>query len=299
MINIEKSLTLPIINFTMKRHKLTLVIFSLILLVLFFQCKQKLQIEQPCNLRENLNATLWMQTSVEYEMVCKQTYALALQHLNAALKDKSWTASLEQAELSGYGELPPAVIVDVDETILDNSPIQARMIEYNQSYSDTLWEKWVREVKSQPIPGAKDFIDSAHALGVKIFYVTNRKLQGPAVENLQNEIDPQITADDVLLQKEQPDWGSDKTSRRLEIAKAYRILLLIGDDYNDFTYLGNLTPNERKEKALGQQKYWGSRWIILPNPTYGSFDKALWRYDYDASDKEKVSSMESYLYTAD
>ncbi len=283
----------------MKKHKLSPVIFSSVLLVLFSQCKQEMQVGQPCTSRENLNATLWVQTSVEYEMACRQTYALALLHLNDALKDKSWTASPEQAGLSGYGELPPAVIVDVDETILDNSPMQARLIKYNQSYNDTLWENWVHEVKCQPIPGAKDFIDSAHALGVKIFYVTNRKLQGPAVENLQQVIDPQVTADDVLLQKEQPDWGSDKTSRRLKISKAYRILLLIGDDYNDFTYLGNLTPDERKEKALGQQEYWGNRWIILPNPTYGSFDKALWNYNYKSTDKEKVSCMESYLYTAD
>ena len=65
------------------------------------------------------------------------------------------------------------------------------------------------------------------------------------------------------------------------VARSHRILLLVGDDYNDFTYLGNVTPEERRSKSAAQSKYWGRKWIILSNPNYGHWERAL--YDYDSS----------------
>ncbi|MFB6342111.1 5'-nucleotidase, lipoprotein e(P4) family [Saccharicrinis sp. FJH62] len=244
---------------------------------------------------ENLNATLWMQTSAEYNMLCQQTYKFAFLNLELALQDKTWTAALEQTK--DFSDLPPAIIVDIDETILDNSPFQARLIKHHQAYSDELWKEWVLEEKAEPIPGAKEFLEKVQSHGVKIFFVTNRVLQDPTVENLKKEVSPDITADDVLCKNEQPDWGSDKTSRRALIAQSYRILLLIGDDYNDFTYLGKPDPNERKQMALKQIAHWGKEWFVLPNPTYGSFDKALWNYDYSKTDQEKIKSKYQYLNT--
>ncbi|MFB6318811.1 5'-nucleotidase, lipoprotein e(P4) family [Saccharicrinis sp. FJH54] len=244
---------------------------------------------------ENLNATLWMQTSAEYEMLCTQTYKFASLNLDLALNDPSCTAAAEQT--NEYSKLPPAVILDIDETVLDNSPFQARLIKQDQPYSEELWKEWVNEKKAVPIPGAKEFLEKARAKGVKIFFVTNRVLQDPTVENLQQVFFRDITADDVLCKNEKPDWSSDKTSRRAVIAESYRILLLIGDDYNDFTFLGKPDPDERKQLALKQKDHWGKDWFILPNPTYGSFDKALWNYDYSKTNQEKTESKYQHLIT--
>lgn len=238
------------------------------------------------NTHEQLNGGLWMQTSVEYQVACTQAYELAKNNVEQALNDKEWTAALEQQE--GYQSLPPAVIFDVDETVLDNSPFQARLIKGKKEYNKTLWEAWVHEVAAEPIPGAKPFIQFLKSKGVKPFYVTNRRLEGPTLENIKKELDEGATVDNVLCKDEQPEWGSDKTSRRKEISKNYRIILLVGDDYNDFAYLGKVTPQERIKKAEEHKTYWGKKWIILTNPLYGSWEQAIYNYDNRITGDQKL-----------
>lgn len=264
--------------------------------LLLTQCKSECH-NKKCRTKENLNSTLWMQTSVEYEMICRQTFTSAIHVVEKALLDKSWTAALEQMDSMNYDDLAPAIIVDVDETILDNSPFQARLVKNDKIYSDSLWKIWVKEEKAHSIPGAKEFIHAVKDLGIQVFYVTNRQEKEPTVKNLQKAIDSTITLSDVLMKNENPGWGSDKTSRRAYIAKTHRILTLIGDDYNDFAYLGKVVPEKRKEKADSHESYWGKKWFILPNPTYGSFDKALWDYDYSLEENRKRELKYSYLRT--
>jgi len=228
---------------------------------------------------KNLNAVLWMQTSAEYQMLCQQVFKDAYTHLKKGLKNSTWTAALEQ--IDHYETLPPAIIVDVDETILDNSPFQAKLIKERRYFSTQLWHKWVERAEAKPIPGAKHFIEKVKELGVKVFYVTNRELKTPTVVNLRQEIDPNITANEVFCKNEKPAWTSNKTSRRREIARSYRIILLVGDDYNDFTYLGKLSPQMRKEKAKLYADKWGEQWFILPNPSYGHFVDALQNYNHN------------------
>lgn len=268
----------------------TLLIFGCMLMIIVLQAcynENETSAEPNLDANENLNATLWVQTSAEYDMLCEQTYKTAGWFIDSALSDKNWTAALEQK--AEYNDLPPAIIVDVDETILDNSPFQARLIKHKQVYSDELWQNWVNEKNASPIPGAKAFIDAVHNKGIKIFFVTNRILKEPTLQNLQNQVLSDISAEDILCKQEKPDWTSDKSSRRVLIARDYRILMLVGDDYNDFAYLGKVSPKMRKEKAWEQRNYWGKKWFILPNPTYGSFDKAAVDYNYDLSEKEKIS----------
>ena len=114
-----------------------------------------------------LNATLWTQTSVEFNASAMAAYKLAEVMLDRALADKSWTAVLEQG--SDYEDKPPAVILDVDETVLDNSEYEAWLIKAKKSYSSKTWMPYVDEAISRPIPGSKEFIDYARSKGVEIF----------------------------------------------------------------------------------------------------------------------------------
>lgn len=273
---------------------------SLVLAILLTSCGTNKSLQSEASViksHENLNAILWVQTSVGFKMLCTQTYKWASVQLLQNLEDKTVTASKEQT--NNFENLPPAVIVDIDETILDNSPFEARLIKNGQSYNDELWDKWVDEEKAVPIPGAKDFLDLAKQNGVKVFYVTNRKIKNEpqTLENLKKEIDPAITAEDILSKNEMPNWTSDKTSRRAFISKNYRILLLVGDDYNDFTYLGKSDVMTRNEMAQKQKEYWGKLWFVIPGPTYGSYENALLDYDHSLSEKQIWEKKTAHLNT--
>jgi acid phosphatase len=226
---------------------------------------------------ENLNAVVWVQTALEYEATALQAYRLAQLQLDAALADSSWTAALEQK--GDASQLPPAVIVDVDETVLDNSYYQARMIRDNTAYSEATWGPWVMEARATAIPGAREFAQYAAKKGVTIFYVTNRMadLEEATRKNLAAEGFPLSTGvDTVLTRGERKEWSaSAKGPRRAHVATTHRIVLLIGDDLGDFVVDASGTPEERRARTAAQEDWWGRRWIMLPNPTYGSWERAI------------------------
>ena len=198
---------------------------------------------------EGLNGVLWVQTSAEFWALTSATYNSGHVLLERALGDKSWSAALEQA--SGYENLPPAVILDLDETVLDNSPAQAQIVLERTTYQQEMWTAWVDTMAAAAIPGAQPFIAFAETKGVKVFFVTNRAVsEQPAT--LKNLAALGIKAsDESVLSPGENGWTSDKTARRSAIAKSYRVLLLVGDDMNDFVATTNLTPPQRV--ALAKQ----------------------------------------------
>ncbi len=121
---------------------------------------------------EQLQGVLWVQTSAEFEALTTATYAAATAALSPALADTGWTAALEQqGDVAG---LPPAVIVDVDETVLDNSPFQAQSILEGTAYCDKSWPAWTAQARARALPGALAFARAVADRGVTMFYVTNR-----------------------------------------------------------------------------------------------------------------------------
>jgi acid phosphatase len=242
---------------------------------------------QPAAL-DALNATLWQQQSMEYRASTLQAWRAAAGALPRALKDKSWTASLEQQAMPAkqWKKLPPAIIVDVDETVLDNSPGQARFLLVGDGrYSANLWQAWTAERRAGSVPGAAQFLKEARERGVTVFYVTNRsKEEAEATRaNLEAQGFALVDArgglgDTLLLRGEREEWVSDKTSRRQAVATNYRILMLCGDDLNDF-FAARVAPAERLAKALPYEGWWGVRWIVLPNPMYGSWEDSLLDFD--------------------
>lgn len=222
-------------------------------------------------LHEDLDALIWMQRSAERSALCQQAFAQATLQLSKAMNDGTWTAATEQQ--GNFSQLPPAVIVDVDETVLDNSPYQAQLILKNQEYGPASWDAWVNLREAKPVPGAYEFLKAADDQQVAIFYVTNRKahLEGATLTNIELVGFPK---GEILCKNERENWGSDKTSRRAEVAKTHRVLLILGDDLNDFVPAKSLGLEQQQVLFRQLRGRWGKRWFMLPNPNYGSWENA-------------------------
>jgi acid phosphatase len=239
-----------------------------------------------------LNSVAWQQTAVEHTACYLQAWNSARRALPAALKDKSWTAALEQS--GNFRKLPPAIIVDIDETVLDNSPGQARqMLDGQGAFDPAIWKAWTAEKAAKALPGAADFVRLAAARRVTVFYVTNRgpEEQDDVRANLRAEGFPvaetgkPAIGDTLLMAGEKPDWTSDKSSRRAIVARFYRVIMLAGDDLNDFVP-ARVSLAERQARVAGRESWWGERWIVLPNPMYGSWADALAGYERNLTPAE-------------
>ena len=182
---------------------------------------------------QSLLAVLFKRTSAEFKANTFQVYSSAQKNIDKALEDKSWTAVLDQSD--NYQSLPPAIILDIDETVLDNSEHQVRSIRNGTSYPIG-WKEWVSEEAAGALPGVKDYLSYADDRGIKIFYVTNRThdLEEYTRNNIKALGLPFDSDIDVLLMKNEKGWTSDKTSRRDLIKKDFRIIQIFGDQLDDF-----------------------------------------------------------------
>jgi 5'-nucleotidase (lipoprotein e(P4) family) len=236
-----------------------------------------------------LLATLWTQRAVEYKANALTVFALARIRLDEALADKTWTAA--PAEQTGdFANLPPAVVLDVDETLLDNSKYQVWMMRTNQSFSTKSWNQFCAAQVSTAIPGAVEFTKYADSKGVKVFYVTNRgtETEKDTRENMQKLGFPMGgNVDTFLMQGEKPDWTGAKGTRRAVIARDYRVVLNLGDNFGDFDDRYRTSEADRVKAFEAGMPYWGRQWLMLPNPTYGSFDTAPFGHDFKKSREEQ------------
>ena len=227
---------------------------------------------------DRLDAILWQTTSAEYRVLAQSIYATAKLHLEHALADRHWTALPEQK--NNFENLPPAVIMDIDETVIDTRGFQSLLVKNGARFSTAAWRDWQKQNQPTAVPGAVDFISFAQSRGVTIFYVTNRD-QATEQETRShltvNDIKLPEHIDTVLSQNERPDWGFDKGSRRQFIAKSYRVVMVFGDDLGDFVSEYRVSPQARMSEALKYNE-WGRKWFMLPNPMYGSWESSL--YDF-------------------
>ena len=230
---------------------------------------------------DGLNATVWYQTSVERDLVYRQAYRGAGEHLAAALADRAWDALPKEDRSNDPRKLPPAIIVDVDETVLDNSPDQVRLIRDGKEYNEADWAKWIEERAAKPLPGAVEFLDAAAAKGVTVFYVSNRpaSLNAATVDNLRKAgfpiaRDEQFLGLGMVVEGCKPE-GSDKSCRRRLVGRNYRVLMQVGDQVGDFVRIAANTPEGRRAAIAPYMGWIGERWWALPNPTYGSWEPAL------------------------
>lgn len=218
-----------------------------------------------------LDANLFVQTSAEYVACCLQTYAWASERLRQRLA------------ASPPSERPPAVVMDLDETVLDNAGFQSFLDRESRSYEQAAWDRWEREFPTETrlVPGAKGFIEEAERAGVTVFYISNRTSREATIAALRHN---GLSVDDIgerlLLRAD----TSDKTARRKAVEEKHRVLLYVGDNLRDFSEIfatPKLAPEEAiaaRRTAVERHAYrFGTDWFLLPNPVYGEWQTPLGR----------------------
>lgn len=231
---------------------------------------------------------LWVKHSAEYQALSRQVYRIATAALPGFIADTSWTAMPTQQNAE---ELPPAIILDVDETVVSNVDFQ---LEYERPFENHKLDQWTRGVDATPIAGVTEFVAAARAQGVTVFFITNRPCElidgndDPCPQKRSTiddiaEVGIETDAEHVFLSEEQG-WNREKSGRRELIAKTHRVIMLLGDDLSDFVACTRTTPRMpcteaatsqgRQDAVVEYAKYWGHGWYILPNPMHGSWTVA-------------------------
>jgi acid phosphatase len=235
---------------------------------------------------DNLNAVLWTQTSVEHDLIFREVYRDATERLAAALADPSWDALPREDRTTPAADLPPAVILDIDETVLDNSPYQVRLVREGREYDEGSWAQWCRQARARPLPGVVTFTQAAAARGVRVFYLSNRArdLDAVTLANLRAAGLP-VFGDAAFLGLGTrlpgcESVGSGKGCRRRLIGRDHRVLMQFGDQIGDFVDVPANTPDGRRAAVAGYLDWIGERWFVLPNPTYGSWESVWFDGDW-------------------
>ena len=242
---------------------------------------------------DNLNAVAWGQTAIEHDLIYVQTYRDAQARLMAALADKQWDALPKDDRVAPVKDLKPAVVLDIDETVLDNSPYQARLIKSGGEYNEANWAAWCNEQRARALPGVVEFTQFAAKHGIAVIYISNRAkdLDQATLANLRKAGLPVAGPESFLglgtFVEDCEQIGTEKGCRRQLISHKYRVLMQFGDQIGDFvTVLANNA--EGRQKAMKPYMDWvGTRWFVLPNPTYGAWEPALFNNDYTAPRDER------------
>jgi 5'-nucleotidase (lipoprotein e(P4) family) len=222
-----------------------------------------------------VQAILWYQHSPEMQALYTQSYNIAKKALAENLKNKA------------HKEKKNAVVVDIDETILNNSLYEGWLYFNNKTYTDSSWNAWCKNAIAEPLPGTADFLNYAQKLGCEVFYVTNRKqspLFEPTLENLKKFGLPFADEKHLLLKTPADTTLGGRTTkeiRRQKIEKelGYEILLLCGDQIADFSQAFDVlkggTEQQIKDSIEVYKNDFGSRFIIIPNPMYCDWMNAI------------------------
>jgi 5'-nucleotidase (lipoprotein e(P4) family) len=250
---------------------------------------------------DNLNAVAWSQTAVEHDLIYLETYRDAQSQLLGALKDKQWDALPKDDRIAAYKGLKPAVILDIDETALDNSPYQARLIHSGGEYNEADWAAWCKEERARALPGAVAFTQFAAKHGIAVIYISNRSqdLDTATIDNLRKVGFPVSGPEAFLglgtILRGCDQVGTEKNCRRQLVSQHYRVLMQFGDQLGDFVSVMANTDAGRAQAIAPYMNWIGTRWFVLPNPTYGSWEPALfnneWGTPRDQRRRQKIDAL--------
>ncbi len=224
-------------------------------------------------------ADLWYHYSAEKKAIYYQTYKLAQIALDKNKAEHQAMANKKK----------PAIVLDIDETVLDNSPQQLKMLELGQPYTRESWVEWVKLAQAKPLAGAVEFTQYSQNNGVEVFYVSNRYAENLkyTIENLKKYNFPNADSAHVFLREK----SGDKTQRREIISKNYDIILLLGDNLRDFSEIfGKRAKADLGASVVKENKaLFGTKYIVFPNPTYGEWEKAMYNNSFKWTEKQRDS----------
>ncbi|MBC3228682.1 5'-nucleotidase, lipoprotein e(P4) family [Serratia fonticola] len=266
----------------MRKKRRLLVLPTLAFLLL--GCNQNAHQSEAALAKQNTSAVLWVQNSAEY-------YALVTQAFNTA------RYAFDRAEPRPGKR--KAVVVDLDETIINNTPYEAHKIQSGELYSKRNWNEWIAKESAKPVPGAIDFANYVISQGGEIFYVTNRKQidSQHTVNNLVKIGFPHVSAKNLLFR----DSIANKQQRFDKIADTgYDIVVYLGDNLDDFgDDFYRKKDKARKQAVSNNAKKFGRQFIIMPNPMYGSWENVLTDKYPGLSLQEKEAARSQLIRDAD
>jgi 5'-nucleotidase (lipoprotein e(P4) family) len=226
-------------------------------------------------------SVLWFQQSAEMRQAYYQAYQYATMLVDNKIKSNTSDKKL-------------AVVLDIDETVLDNSPSETELIRTGKTFNTEGWDEWIAMEKAQALPGAKTFIEYTISQGVEVFYVSNRTIESlnSTIKNLSDLNFPNADSTHVLLMQD----TSDKTERRNKIAENYNIIVFVGDNLTDYSDIfsdrgedmGKQLVDDNKEELL-------ANFVMLPNPMYGEWEKAIYKNNYKVSFEKKLQMKKEAL----
>ena len=224
---------------------------------------------------------LWHQTSAEYRALCYQAFNVAKTYLETLIPNREPNEKF-------------AIITDLDETIIDNSYLEAKQIKEGKEYSSARWKEWVNMSAATGVPGAVEFLQWAASRNITIFYISNRSVSDvkPTLANLKKLQLPNADEEHMLFLSAE----STKEPRRQIVAKDNKIVMLMGDNLNDFTNLfEKKSIDDRKTETDKVKDEWGKKFIVLPNAIYGEWENAFYDYKRNLTPKEKETKRKDLL----
>lgn len=216
----------------------------------------------------------YQQKAAEYKALCYQAYNIARVSMDQFLKNETTK--------------PRAIMTDIDETVLDNSPYQVHQTLQGKDYDPASWYEWTSRADADTVPGALRFFRYAASKGVEIFYVTNRDEveRNATLLNLQKFGFPNADHAHLMLKGA----SSSKVPRRDSIARHYELIMQVGDNLNDFSGAFEKKSIEDRMRAADEMRsQFGSSLIVLPNPSYGEWENALYNYKTNLTQAQKDS----------
>lgn len=256
-------------------------LFGILALTTLLACKTSQLQESKTNsdysnieINGKLYAAVFQQTAAEYKALCLQAFNIA-------------TWQIDQRLSESY-QKPLAIITDIDETFLDNSPYAVQMARQGKSFDEKTWNQWTSKGEAIALEGSLDFFNYAASKNIEIFYITNRNQNDRkgTLENLKSLNFP--FADDAHLIVR--DTESSKEVRRQKISETHEIVMLLGDNLSDFSVVfDKKTKQQRDQNVLENAALFGKKFIVLPNMGYGDWEAVLFDYKHDKTAKEKDS----------
>ena len=232
-----------------------------------------------------VQAQVWTQNSAEYRALCFQAFNTAKINIDSYLSSEK------------KYDRPLAIITDVDETVLDNSPYDGRLILEDVSYDRESWVEWGNLEIAEAIPGSLELLTYAYEKGIKVFYVSNRYSEQleSTVNNLKKLGFPNVSKSTVLLRSD----SRSKSERRNSISSRHEVIMLIGDNLSDFNDEFEVKISEERINYTNQMRdNFGTKLIVLPNPNYGDWESngLFGGESFDNIEKDSIrkSNIKSY-----
>lgn len=262
--------------------KKKLLVPVLCLLASCLYAQDSITISRP-GMEESLKQlpVLWTQMSGEYRALCYQAFNTAQWRLEKMLKKKKRKEHW-------------AIVTDLDETILDNSYEEVIRIRKDKVYNSTDWNNWVQRSVATEVPGAGDFLRWVHQQGITIFYISNRDTSQvlATLLNLQKLQLPDADTAHMLFKSN----SSSKETRRQTVMSWYKVVMLLGDNLDDFTDLYYKKDNAAKKAEVDSaREEWGKKFIVLPNSIYGDWENALYNYNFKLTAKQRDAMRKSWM----